>query len=154
MTYYTLAVKDADTGQWGAQFGDYDRDTVKDERADMADGYDRIPKCRMRILTTSEQQSDIDAAIAALNGKEPVWRDKHDINKLADECWPVVSGTPALDAATTEQMNTLFNRWKLDGNGKSWVDFARSAIPFDYGAIGVQWCGMWIGIDTDGHGHI
>lgn len=31
--------------------------------------------------------------------------------------------------------------------------FRKTVIPFDYGAIGVHWCGMWLGIETDGYTH-
>lgn len=62
-TYYTLAVRE--NGTWGAQFGDYDRETVAEEKIDYADhGYLARD---LKIIRTGDNQTDIDAAIAAMN---------------------------------------------------------------------------------------
>lgn len=63
-TYYTLAVRE--DGRWAPQFGDYDKDVVKDEMWDtyLDEGYS--PK-DLKILRTDEAQSAINAAIAQLN---------------------------------------------------------------------------------------
>jgi len=63
--YYTLAIRES--GQWGAQFGDYDRDVVLQEIEDCYS--DVLAKNRKIILTGTSHQA-IDAAIAALNGKD------------------------------------------------------------------------------------
>lgn len=31
--------------------------------------------------------------------------------------------------------------------------FRKSVIQGDYGCVLVQWCGMWVGIETDGYAH-
>ena len=62
--YFTLAVRT--DGKWSAQFGDYDRATVQDELTDYRD-HDMKAK-DLRIVISGDRQSDIDAAIAKLNG--------------------------------------------------------------------------------------
>lgn len=57
--YYTLAVKE--DGVWYAQFGDYDKETVKQEAEDSWDGY------KTRIVSSEASQVAIQAAIDALN---------------------------------------------------------------------------------------
>lgn len=32
-------------------------------------------------------------------------------------------------------------------------EFRKRAVQFDYDAVGIQWCGMWLGIETDGYTH-
>jgi hypothetical protein len=62
-TYYTLAVRE--DGVWGPQFGDYDRETVVDEKIDYQDhGYSVRD---LKIIRTGDTQADIDARIAAMN---------------------------------------------------------------------------------------
>ncbi len=65
-TYYTLVSKGPDDTRWAIEFGDYDRNTVRDERDDMKDG----DYCdhRFKIITTNDDQASIDAAVAELNG--------------------------------------------------------------------------------------
>jgi hypothetical protein len=62
--YFTLAVRD--DGRWAPQFGDYDRSVVADELNDYVDSHDYRRK-DLRILTTTDAQAAIDAAVAALN---------------------------------------------------------------------------------------
>jgi hypothetical protein len=31
--------------------------------------------------------------------------------------------------------------------------FRKAVIQFDYDAVGIQWCGMWLGIEKDGYTH-
>lgn len=31
--------------------------------------------------------------------------------------------------------------------------FRRSLVWGDFGSVMVQWCGMWVGIEADGHTH-
>lgn len=62
--YYTLAVRE--NGVWGAQFGDYDKETVEDERADYLD-HDH--KARdLKVIKSGDGRVAIEAAIAKLNG--------------------------------------------------------------------------------------
>lgn len=59
-TYYTLAV--IHSLRWEPEFGSYDRDEVELEREGYNDaGYST------KILTTGDQQHEIDKAIAELN---------------------------------------------------------------------------------------
>ncbi|WP_448955737.1 hypothetical protein [Labrys neptuniae] len=54
--------------QWFLEFGDYDRDAVEFEREEYRHSFG-YPAKNLRIITTSDRQADIDAAIAKLNGK-------------------------------------------------------------------------------------
>ena len=68
--YYTLCVYELEHQKWFNYFGDYDRQTVIDERDDLHENlYHGILKQHMRIVKTSDQQTDIDAALDILNGK-------------------------------------------------------------------------------------
>lgn len=70
--YYTLFVYEKHTqmhGQWVNYFGDYDKDVVQDEADDLHFGWNSIQRKNMRIVKTSDQQTDIDAALDKLNGK-------------------------------------------------------------------------------------
>ena len=63
--YYVLcALYD---GKWSVQFGDYEKDVVKDERADWADGE---PETQTTILKCEDSQASIDAAVAMANGEK------------------------------------------------------------------------------------
>lgn len=77
-----------------------------------------------------------------------------DLKRLADECYPEVSIAPAgLEEPTVGQKMALFRKWKQDDQGMSWCDFAKSAgISMD-GCVMVRWCGIWLGIEKDGHTH-
>lgn len=80
--------------------------------------------------------------------------EKYDIRNLADDEYPAcnIGGDKDLDA-TQAQIASLFCKWKQDHNNMSWREFTHSVVQFDFGAIGVHWCGMWLGIETDGHTH-
>lgn len=68
--YFTLAERQPD-GAWAPQFGDYDKDVVAQERADMLySGAGRIRAKDLRIVRSGAWQADINAAIAKLNGGE------------------------------------------------------------------------------------
>lgn len=62
--YFTLLHREAD-GIWAIEFGDYSRRVVQDELEDYLD-HD-IRRKDLRIITTGDAQSDIEAAVAALN---------------------------------------------------------------------------------------
>lgn len=62
-TYYTLAVRE--DGVWGPQFGDYDRETVVDEKINYQDhGYSARD---LKIIRTADTQAAINEQIAAMN---------------------------------------------------------------------------------------
>jgi len=64
-TYYTIAIR-RDDGKWYPEFGDYDREVVADERADILHGAEVTAK-NVKIIRSNHAQADIDAAIAKLN---------------------------------------------------------------------------------------
>ena len=70
-TYYTLA--ESVDGRWAVAFGDYDKQTVMDEREDMLDAditgqsFKRRAQRLKVIITTTSDQAEINAAIARLN---------------------------------------------------------------------------------------
>lgn len=65
--YFTLIVREAKNTPWSVHFGDYDRDTVEQEQADIVDAGD-YAKHRTMIIQTTDQQSAIEARLAKLNG--------------------------------------------------------------------------------------
>jgi hypothetical protein len=62
--YYTLLSRI--NGRWGVEFGAYERDTVKDE---LTYRVGEFKKSDLKIITTSDKQKDINAAIEKLNAK-------------------------------------------------------------------------------------
>jgi hypothetical protein len=56
---------------------------------------------------------------------------------------------------TKKQKSTLLRKWKESDQGMSFLEFRRSAFPLfcDDSVIMVEWCGMTLGIETDGHCH-
>jgi hypothetical protein len=58
--YYTLAVRA--NGKWGPEFGDFDKETVKDEMEDCENEW-----CEMKIIKSGVDQAAIDAEIKKLN---------------------------------------------------------------------------------------
>lgn len=67
--YFTLFVYETDHQRWYNYFGDYDKQTVIDERDDLNQGYDGILKQHMTIVQTRDDQSSINWALDKLNGK-------------------------------------------------------------------------------------
>jgi len=70
MSYYTLVVRTGPGEPFAPQFGDYDRAVVLAERDAYMEPAPYPPTRRsdMRIIrTATDQQRDIDAAVAALN---------------------------------------------------------------------------------------
>ena len=68
MTYYTLVVYNIDHNKWYSEFGDYDKSVVQDEMNDLNEGYQSILKKNMKIIKTSDNQSEINRAIDIANG--------------------------------------------------------------------------------------
>lgn len=66
-TYHTLLLLEHDDkgSRWAIGFGDYDRDTVEFERDDHRDHGYRAKE--LKIITTTDLQADIDAAVRELN---------------------------------------------------------------------------------------
>ena len=67
--YYTLFVYELEHQKWFNYFGDYDKETVADEMDDLNYGWDGILMKHMRIISTPDDQTAIDAALDKLNGK-------------------------------------------------------------------------------------
>ena len=68
MRYYTLVIQDPETLRWSPEFGDYDRETVEQERDDQIDS-EACTFLTSRVITTEDTQADIDATVAAMNSK-------------------------------------------------------------------------------------
>jgi len=68
--YYTLFVYEPDHQRWYNHFGDYDNSVVADEMDDLNYGWDGILMKHMRIISTPDDQTAIDAALDKLNGKD------------------------------------------------------------------------------------
>lgn len=70
--YYTLVEKDYDS-QWTIQFGDYDRETVEQERDDiwesMIERFHGSKARTFKIVSSADDQHSIDSAVAVLNGR-------------------------------------------------------------------------------------
>lgn len=59
MKYHTLLTME--NGRWYIQFGDYDKDVVKQEKEDDYSGF------KTKIITTGDSQEAIDKKVAELN---------------------------------------------------------------------------------------
>ena len=55
---------------------------------------------------------------------------------------------------TKPQVQALFRKWNQNDQGMTFLAFRRSAYMASYdNCVMVQWCGMWLGIETDGLTH-
>lgn len=54
---------------------------------------------------------------------------------------------------TRKQRESLHKKWKQNDQGLSYKAFRRGAQQFMDGSIAIRWCGMWLGIETDGYTH-
>ena len=68
--YYTLAIYNIEHNKWYAEFGDYDKELVRDEMNYHTEGYEAILMNNMKIVKTNHDQQSIDAAINKLNGSK------------------------------------------------------------------------------------
>jgi hypothetical protein len=73
---------------------------------------------------------------------------KYDIKALDDDCYPDVH----VMGANHEQKTALFRKWKQDDQNMPW-DVFTATVQQGRDCIMVQWCGMWLGIETDGYTH-
>jgi len=53
---------------------------------------------------------------------------------------------------TRQQRKALFNVYNRQPMSVSYMEFRRSVVS-GYDCIMVQWCDMWLGIETDGYTH-
>lgn len=65
--YYTLVERH--NGCWGAGFGDYDKETVLDEKDSILEDYTGMKPSDLKIISTGASQKDITAAVDVLNRK-------------------------------------------------------------------------------------
>jgi hypothetical protein len=58
---------------------------------------------------------------------------------------------------TKPQQRSLVRKWREDDQGLTFLTFLafrRTAVPlFGDDCVLVEWCGMWLGIETDGYCH-
>ena len=66
MSYYTLLVRD-ENKPWEIAFGDYDEETVIDERDDYTEGQNYKKKNTKIVRTNTARQSEIDKVVRKLN---------------------------------------------------------------------------------------
>lgn len=65
--YYTLV--EFRDGRWTPEFGDFDKETVAQERRDRLDSYDALKASQIKVISSGAAQAEIDAAVAKLNQK-------------------------------------------------------------------------------------
>jgi hypothetical protein len=53
---------------------------------------------------------------------------------------------------TREQRVAVHRKWTQDSQGVSYRDFRRT-LQAGYQCVMIKWCGMWLGIETDGYTH-
>ena len=56
---------------------------------------------------------------------------------------------------TKSQLNSIARKWRQNDQGLSFLQFRRKVQPtfgMD-GAVVVEWCSIWIAIETDGYTH-
>jgi len=53
---------------------------------------------------------------------------------------------------TKQQRASLKRKWTQDNQGMSYLQFRRTVVQ-TIDCIMVKWCGMWLGIETDGYTH-
>lgn len=64
-SYFTLLKRD-ESGLWGAEFGDYEKDCVDQERLDEIES-GRVKAGDVKVIKSGEKQGDIESAIKRLN---------------------------------------------------------------------------------------
>ena len=50
------------------------------------------------------------------------------------------------------QRQSLLRKWLQDNQNLSYLKFRRTVQP-GWDCVMVKWCGMWLGIETDGYTH-
>ena len=55
---------------------------------------------------------------------------------------------------TKAQRKSLLIKWQIDNQGLSYKQFRKTVEPcVGLTCVMVEWCGMWLGIETDGYTH-
>lgn len=50
------------------------------------------------------------------------------------------------------QRIAIYRKWQQDNQGMTYRQF-RKTVSEGYDCLMVQWCGMWLGIESDGYTH-
>ena len=50
------------------------------------------------------------------------------------------------------QRIAIYRKWKQDNQGMTYREF-RKTVQQGYDCLMVQWCGIWLGIESDGYTH-
>ena len=59
-----------------------------------------------------------------------------------------------MKAITKEQRQAIYRKWTQNDQGMSYRQFRATVQRANYDdCLMVQWCGMWLGIETDGYTH-
>lgn len=53
---------------------------------------------------------------------------------------------------TSAQKKAIYKKWSQDSQGLTYLQFRRT-VTHGYDCLMVKWCGMWLGIETDGYTH-
>jgi hypothetical protein len=53
---------------------------------------------------------------------------------------------------TRQQRVSLHRKWCQDSQGMTYREFRKTVQP-GWECVMVKWCGMWLGIETDGYTH-
>jgi len=53
---------------------------------------------------------------------------------------------------TKAQQLAILSIWLRNPDGKTFLQFRRS-VKRGFDCLMVEWCGMWLGIESDGHTH-
>jgi len=51
------------------------------------------------------------------------------------------------------QMNSLYRKFNQDADGSETFLAFLIRVQLGYDCLMIKWCGMWLGIETDGHTH-
>jgi hypothetical protein len=78
--YYSLLALEA--GRWVIEFGDYDRQVVRDELADYVDRGYRAKN--LKIISTADDQASIVAKVAQLNDPASLHSDVRAVSMFGD----------------------------------------------------------------------
>lgn len=57
-----------------------------------------------------------------------------------------------LAKANKAQRAAIYRKWRQNNQGMTYREF-RKTVQQGFDCLMVQWCGMWLGIETDGHTH-
>jgi len=53
---------------------------------------------------------------------------------------------------TRKQVEAIYKHWERNNQGLTYRQFRKTVVP-GCNCLMVLWCGMWLGIETDGYTH-